>query len=101
MAAVRNDPAHLGIKRFSLYKATTGHRYFRNIFFFQILVLDISKRKNYEEEKREREERERGRRGKKRIIVARAAMTMIRTIRIRSHVSVGVASGRPRLDVRW
>ena len=45
MAAVLNDPAHLGIKRFSLYKAT-GHRYFLKLFFFlQIFVLEISKTK--------------------------------------------------------
>ena len=44
MAAVLNDPAHLGIKRFSLYKAT-GHRYFLKLFFLQICVLEISKTK--------------------------------------------------------
>ena len=53
MAAVLNDPAHLGIKRFSLYKAT-GHRYFLKLFFLQICVLEISKTKNYEEDERDR-----------------------------------------------
>ena len=54
MAAVLNDPAHLGIKRFSLYKAT-GHRYFLKLFFFcKFLFWKFPKQKNYEEEERDR-----------------------------------------------
>ena len=68
MAAVLNDPAHLGIKRFSLYKAT-GHRwppllsetfFFANLCFGNFQNKKIMKKKREIELYRERREREGG-----------------------------------------